>query len=337
LRSAAATIAVHVFPRVLTFLCRRLLLAVAVLLAVSFASFCFFASEYLPLRGTPLLPAYWHWLRGVPSGRSFAHGLFGPLLPFVLPALGHTLALLAMTLVLVVVLSVTLGCLAAAGRGSALDVVLRAASYLAWAVPAFLLALVLQQAVGRVAGGPGLGVFPVAGWAGDCPGGLGIDLHTFRCPAAGTGLNHLGNVLFHLALPSIALAVGFVGLHSRFLRSSLVAVLDAPYIVTARAKGLSERRVIVRHALRNSLITFVPALLTDFGAIFGASLAVDWVFRLNGLGTLFIEVMNVNSTSPVLDTYGMQLLLLLGGVLVLVASLLGELAVGLLDPRVNLD
>jgi ABC-type dipeptide/oligopeptide/nickel transport system permease component len=78
-------------------------------------------------------------------------------------------------------------------------------------------------------------------------------------------------------------------------------------------------------------------LLTDFGAIFGASLAVDWVFRLDGLGTLFISVLNVNSTSPVLDTYAMQVLLLLGCALVLTASLLGELAVALLDPRVNVD
>jgi ABC-type dipeptide/oligopeptide/nickel transport system permease component len=321
----------------LTFLLRRLLLAVAVLFTVSFASFCFLASAYLPLRDTPLLPAYWHWLRGVPSGRSLAHGLFGPLLPVVVPAVGHTLALLAMTLVLVVVLSVLLGCLAAACRGSALDMVLRTCSYLAWAVPAFLLALVLQQAVGKVAGGTGLGLFPAAGWAGNCPGGLGIDLRTFRCPAAGTGLDYLRNVLWHLGLPAIALATGFIGLHSRYLRSSLVGVLNAPYVTTARAKGVPERKVIVRHALRNSLITFVPALLTDFGAIFGASLAVDWVFRLDGLGTLFISVLNVNSTSPVLDTYAMQVLLLLGCALVLTASLLGELAVALLDPRVNVD
>jgi peptide/nickel transport system permease protein len=322
---------------VLRFLVRRVVLAVVVLLTMSFASFCFFASTYLPLKGTPLLPAYWRWLRGVPTGHSLSNGLLGPLRPVVVPAIAHTLVLLALTFVFVAVIAVALGCLAAASRGSVLDVVLRGGSYLGWAVPPFILGLVLQQTVGTAAGGSGLGWFPVGGWAGECPGGLGIDLHTFQCPSVGSGLTYVGNTLWYLTLPAVALAAGYIGLHSRYLRSSLVGVLDAPYITTARAKGVPERQVILRHALRNSLITFVPALLNDFGAIFGASLAVDLLFSLNGLGTLFVRVLNVNSGAPILDTYAMQLLLLIGGALVLTASVLGELAVGLLDPRVNLD
>lgn len=321
----------------LRFLVRRLVLGLVALLVASSVSFCFFASEYLPLRSTPLLHAYWTWLRGVPSGHSLSHGLFGPMLPVVLPAAGHTLALLGTTLVLVVVLAVGLGCLAAASRGSTLDLVLRTVSYVAWGVPAFLLGLALQQTLTKAGGGQRLGWFPVGGWAGQCPGGLGIDLHTFTCPAAGTGLTYVGNVLYHLTLPAVALAAGFVGFQSRYLRASLLDALDSPYIVVARAKGLPERSVILRHALRNSLITFVPALFTDFGAIFGASLAVDVIFSFDGLGTLFVRVLDLNGAAPVLDTYAMQLLLLIGGVLVLAASLLGELGVGLLDPRVRLD
>jgi peptide/nickel transport system permease protein len=291
----------------------------------------------MPLKGTPLLQAYWRWLRGVPTGQSLSKGLFGPIAPVVLPAMAHTLVLLAFTFVLVVVFAVALGCLSVVGRGTAFEFALRATSYLGWAVPPFILGLVLQQTVGKAAGSSGLGWFPTGGWAGECPGGIGIDLHTFRCPSAGSGMTYIGNTLWHLMLPAIALAVGFVGLHSRYLRSALLTVLDAAYITTARAKGLSERQLLFRHALRNSLITFVPALLNDFGAIFGASLAVDLIFSLNGIGTLFVQVLNVNATAPVLDTYAMQVLLLIGGVLVLAASLLGELAVGLLDPRVKLE
>lgn len=321
----------------LTFVLRRLVLSVVVLLVACSASFCFFATHYEPLRGTPLPRAYWQWLRGLATGRSFTHGIvFGPFGGQVLDSLERTLALLALTLVFVVVFATLLGCLAAATRGSALDLLLRIGSYVAWAVPAFLLGLVLQQTLGKIAGGPGLGLFPPAGWAGQCPGGLGIDLHTFRCPAAGTGMGFVGNVLYHLALPAVALAGGFVGLHSRYLRASLVDSLAAPYVTVARAKGLPERSVLLRHALRNSLIAFVPAVLTDFGAIFGASLAVDWVFRLGGLGGLFVGILNVQSTSPVLDTYAAEVLLLIGGAGVLLASLLGELAIGFLDPRVRL-
>lgn len=320
------------------FLAKRFLLAVVALFVASSLSFCFFASQYLPLRSSSLGHTYWQWLRGLPSGRSLAHGVAGERLwPVVGPALGHTFALLGMTLVLVACFGVALGCLAALSRGSAVDLVLRIASYVAWAVPGFLLALVLQQTVGKIAGGPGLGWFPVAGWAGQCPGGLGIDLHTFRCPAAGTGLTYVGNVLYHLVLPASALAAGFVGLHSRYLRASLLDALDAPYVTVARAKGLPERRVVLHHALRNSLGTFIAAVFSDFGAIFGASLAVDFVFRLSGIGSLFFDLLNVTSASPTLDAYAVQLLLLLGGVCVLAASLLGELAIAILDPRVRLE
>lgn len=319
------------------FLVRRLVLGVLVLFVACSGSFFLFASQYLPLRGTPLLHDYWRWLRGLPTGHSLSHGLLGPLLPSVIPALGRTASLLAMTLVLVLVLALVIGCVSASTRGSMLDVVLRAVSYLGWAVPAFLLALVLQQTVGKVAGGSGLGWFPIAGWAGECPGGLGVDLHTFRCPAAGTGLTYVGHVLDHLVLPAFALAAGFVGLHARYLRASLIESLDAPFATVARGKGLPERKVVLRHALRNSGATFLAAILTDFGSIFGASLAVDWVFHLGGLGALFVGSLKLNVDASVpLDTYAMEFLLLIGGVCVLLASILSELAAGLLDPRTEL-
>jgi peptide/nickel transport system permease protein len=95
---------------------------------------------------------------------------------------------------------------------------------------------------------------------------------------------------------------------------------------------LSERRVIFRHALRNSLIAFTSALLLDFGSIFGAAMAVDWVFQLNGIGSAFIGAI----ASPNIDPNALQFLLVLTAALVLFTSLLSELAVAWLDPRVQL-
>jgi ABC-type antimicrobial peptide transport system permease subunit len=87
----------------LGFLIRRVLLALGVLIAFSFTSFCVFAWQFpSPLTGQPVLSEYWRWLRGVPTGRSLTHGLSGPILPTLLSSLGHTLALLALALVLVV-------------------------------------------------------------------------------------------------------------------------------------------------------------------------------------------------------------------------------------------
>jgi peptide/nickel transport system permease protein len=332
------------------FVLRRLVLAAVVLAALSFVSFAFFASQTVPLKGHPLLPAYWTWLTGLWGGRSFhsltftvpvegsvpLRGTPAPLLPGLLSALGHTAVLLTGALLLVVVFSVVLGVAAARRPGSALDVFLRAGSYLAWAVPAFLLALLIQLGVNSVGGIHGLGPFPLAGWPGSCPAGIGLNGGTLTCPPAGSGARYVLNVLRYVTLPVLALAVGFVGLHGRYLRSSLLDALGTPYVVTARAKGLSERNVIVRHALRNSLVTFVSALLADFGAIFGAALAVDWIFQLRGLGAALVSQFPIESFAAI-DTYAVQLLLLVTGCLVVVSSILSELAVVWLDPRVRAD
>ena len=89
-----------------------------------------------------------------------------------------------------------------------------------------------------------------------------------------------------MTLPAIALALGLVGVYTRYIRSSMLVALSQPYAVVARAKGLSEGRVVVRHALRNSLIPFVSALSLEIGAIVGASMAADWVFSMGGVATL---------------------------------------------------
>lgn len=323
-----------------TFLARRLALAFLVLLAFSFLSFIF-ASRFQPLRGLPLLPQYWTWLRGVPSGRSLTRGdnlgfQHERLWTALLPSLAHTLVLLALALLLVLVFAVAFATASAVTRGSAADVALRGGMYVAWAVPAFLLALIVQQVMNAIGGARGVGPFPIAGWPGYCPTGIGINAGTLTpCPAAGSGVHLVGNVLRYVTLPALVLSVAFVGLHGRHLRSSLVVALGAPFTTTARAKGLPERAVVIRHALRASLATFLAALLADFGAIFSAALAIDWIFQLNGLGSLFVK--EVNPNIPTLDAYALELLLLVTGALLLAFSLLSDLVVPLLDPRADFD
>jgi peptide/nickel transport system permease protein len=319
------------------FLLRRLAFGFLALFLGLSASFFFWTLKYYPT--VPPLHAYWLWLRGIPNGQSFSHGLDTPhIVSTVGAAFGRTLLLLVVTLVLVLVISVPLGCLAAMKRGSALDFLLRCVSYGLWAVPAFLAATIVQEGLGRIPGGWGLPWFPYVGWAGECPGGQGIDQHNFQCPSGGTGLTHVGLVLDHLALPALALALGFIGLQARYLRSSLIDTLDEPYITVARAKGLTERAVVFRHGVRNALVVFVPALVSDFGVILGAALAIDFIFQLGGIGTFFIGALklNIDAFVPV-DTNALQFALLLGGALMITASIVGEVAVWLLDPRTRPD
>jgi peptide/nickel transport system permease protein len=321
---------------------KRLLLGVLVLLLLSFASFCFFASDRDSFpTGKPILSEYWTWLTGVGSGRSLrlltepAPTLLNRQPTTMLEAFGHTVALLGIALLLVVVFSVALALAAASKRGSALDVLLRSLSYLAWGLPVFLLALLVQKLLNAVGGAHGLGPFPLAGWPGSCPAGLGINAGTIQpCAPAGSGAHYAFNLLRYVTLPAATLAVGFVGLHGRYLRSALLETLDAPFVTTARAKGLSERRVLISHALRASLATFVSALLSDFGAVFGAAMAIDWIFELNGLGTVLVNEFPVDGAAPI-NTYSLQLVLLITGALVIASSFLSELAVGRLDPRMR--
>ena len=321
------------------FLLRRLVFGLVATFAALSLTFLYFASKFFPLRGTPTGHAYWVWLQGIPTGRSLTQGLVYPhLLSLVGSAFGRTMLLLALTLVIVILISVPVGCISAARRGSALDFSLRLGTYVAWAVPGFVVAIVLQDGFGRIPLGWGLGWFPAVGWAGECPGGQGIDLHTARCPAAGTGLTHVGQVIYHLALPAIALALGFIAVNARYLRNSLLDALDAPYITVARGKGLTERAVLTRHALQNAFVAFVPGLVSSVGVIFGAALVVDYIFKLGGMGTLFISLLPYGVDGVVqVDTYALMVLFLLSAVMMFTASMLGEVAVALLDPRMRLD
>lgn len=322
------------------FLVRRVVLGVLVLAALSFASFCFF--QWLGPGSNSfaeILREYRTWAAGLWGGASFdvLHRPVPTRLNFfvrvtLIQALGHTVALLALTLAIVVVLTIGLAALAASRKGSVLDVTLRALSYLAWAVPAFLLGLLVQLLVNAVGGAHGVGPFPIAGWPGTCPAGVGINSGQITpCAAAGSGVHYVWNALRYLVLPAGTLAVGFVGLHARYLRSALVETLQAPYITTARAKGLAERSVLLRHALRISLVTFVSALLSDFGAILGTVMAVDFVFQLNGLGTVFISDFPVDMGH--VDPYQIVPVLLLTGILVVASSVVADVVIFRLDPR----
>ncbi|HEY7422541.1 MAG TPA: ABC transporter permease [Gaiellaceae bacterium] len=321
------------------FFLRRLLFGLVAMFVAMSLTFYYFASKFFPLRETSTWHAYWVWLRGIPNGRSLTHGLIYPhLLPVVGAAFGRTMLLLALTLVIVVAIAIPVGCISAARRGSALDAGLRIGTYVAWAVPGFVVAIVLQDGFGRVAGGWGVGWFPPAGWAGNCPGGVGVDLHNFQCPAAGHGLTHVGQVLYHLALPALALALGFIAVNARYLRNALVDTLDAPYITVARGKGLTEQNVLLRHALRNAFVTFVPALVSGFGLIFGAALAIDFIFRLGGVGTLFLTLLPYQTDGIIqVDTYALMLLMLIAAAFMVAVSTFSEAVVALLDPRMRFD
>jgi peptide/nickel transport system permease protein len=324
---------------VLVRLARRLALSAIVLLGVSFVSFWVVAAHINPLypllyrspRPTELIdrltaanhlsesiPArYGHWLLGMFTGGDSNRMVLShePIWPLVGTALAHTAELAAASIVVIIVLSVVAGAAAAHVRGSLLDLVVRGLGSVTWSIPTFLVALVLQEAVSRLGTATGWHPFYPAGW----PGADGT-----------TGLGAVVDWVRHLALPVATVSLCFIGSYARYIRSSLLVALGAPYATVARAKGLPERSILFRHALRNASIPFVAVLSLEFGGLIGATFVADLLFGLQGLGSLFFYSINIGD--PLLT----QSLLMTTAAGMLLFSLLGDVASASLDPRIRL-
>lgn len=134
----------------------------------------------------------------------------------------------------------------------------------------------------------------------------------------------------HLILPWITLAIVYVGFYSRVLRSNMLDAMNQDYVRTARAKGLSERRVMSRHVLRNSLMPIVTLFGLDFGALLGGAILVEGVFNLNGVGQYAYESLLNLDLPPIMA------ITLFGAFFVVLFNALVDIAYAYLDPRVKL-
>lgn len=136
----------------------------------------------------------------------------------------------------------------------------------------------------------------------------------------------------HLVLPWICLSVVSIGFYSRVVRSSLLATQSADYVRTARAMGLSHRRVLIRHTLRTSLIPIVSLFALDFGAAVGGTvILIEPVFGINGIGQY------AQQSVAHLDLPPLMALTLYGGFLIVIVNAIADLAYTRLDPRIRLD
>ena len=120
-------------------------------------------------------------------------------------------------------------------------------------------------------------------------------------------------------------------LYSRFMRASMLDVINSDYVRTARAKGMSEWRVIMRHVFRNALIPIVTVAALNFGALLGGAIVTETVFSLDGVGYWFIQALNN------LDLYEVMAYLLVTAIAVVVFNLIADILYGFLDPRIRYD
>lgn len=260
-------------------------------------------------------PIWWQYLVWLEScvtldfGRSLIDER--PVRDLIAEAAPRTLLLNGLALVVIYVVAVPLGIYSAVRRGSRTDRLLSAGSFALYSLPSFWVALLLIVLLG---GGEFLDIFPVRGLRSDAE--LGVV----------AGFFDLG---WHLILPVLCLSYPALARTSRFQRSAMLEVIGQDYIRTARAKGLSERAVILRHALKNSLLPIVTLMSLDLPVLVGGSLIIERIFTIRGMGMLMFEAI-LRRDYPVI--MGVVVLVAVG---TMVAVLLGDLALGWLDPRIR--
>ena len=150
------------------------------------------------------------------------------------------------------------------------------ASFLGLATPVFWLALMLQVGVVQIFERTGHRIFPIANLNSVDPG---------------TGIHFWLDRAHHLVLPVLVLMVASVATYSRFMRASMLEVINSDYVRTARAKGLPERWVTMKHAFRNALIPLVTIIALNFGALLGGAVITETVFSLDGMGLYFVNAL----------------------------------------------
>lgn len=253
----------------------------------------------------PLVEQYFVWAGRALSGDLGTSLWTGrPVVEEIAANIGVTLQLLVMSLALGAGLAVPAGCAMARVRGGAADVALRIVTIAGITVPSFWLGIVMILALATLAPGfPSLGHVPFA-------------------------QDPIGN-LQRMLLPSLALGLPILASLSRLVRTAMLDALGQDYVRTARAKGVGERAVVYRHALRNALLPFVTSVGITAGYLFGGAIVVEQVFALPGLGRLIVGAIGERNYPLI------QAAILLVTVGFVVVNFAVDMLYAAIDPRVR--
>lgn len=328
----------------LRFIVRRLLWLIPTLLIVTFVVYCMLRlgtnpvasyarsnprvakqpaklQQYIDTNGLwpgvgGYIRGYWKWLTGFVTG-NWQPSIKGsrPVWPNLKDALINTIRLGIVSFSISIVVGLTLGVFAALKPGKLRDGVINTGAVIGYSILPFVSAVLLQLFFAvqwsRWFGEP---LFPTSGIYP--PGHQGFDLFL---------------LLKYMVLPVTVVAIQSIAVYSRYMRGSLLEVLSSDYLRTARAKGISERRVLVKHALRNALIPIVTIAALDIGALVGGLLISEGVFDYPGMGRFFLTAQE-NGDFPELMPW-----MVIITTSVLLFNLTADLLYAKLDPRIQLD
>lgn len=323
-----------------TYIVRRLLYSIPVLFAASvliFVSVSVVGDPLAALHQNPLvskvtiqqiekrkhlndsLPVqYGYWLKDAVTNK-FGTPLLQPGnriwddLKRVIP---HTLQLVVLAEVFALFFAICIGVYSAVRQYSVFDYTATTLSFVGFALPVFWLALMLQILFTNIFIKWHVRIFYTSGLSGE---------------NAGHGVHFVMDRVQHLAIPAITLMILSIAQYSRYLRASMLEVINSDYVRTARAKGLSEKSVTLRHAMRNALIPLVTVMALNFGGLIGGAIITETIFQLDGMGPYFIS--NLFNQ----DAYAVMAWLMITATAIIVFNLIADVLYAYLDPRIRYD
>ena len=261
----------------------------------------------------PVLVQFFRWLINVcrfEFGYSFYYNI--PVAKVIMGRLGNTFILSLSSLLVTWLLAIPLGVVAALNRNRFLDRMIQLFSYISLSTPSFFLAMLLLYFASRF-GFFALGGMHSANYEDLSFWGRAVDL------------------LRHLAIPTIALSIGSIGSLQRIMRGNMLEVLGQQYVLTARAKGLPENRVIYLHALRNAVNPLITLLGYSFSSLISGAALIEIICNWPGLGTLMLTAVRSK------DVYLVMASFMMGGVLFLLGNLFADILLARSDPRIRYE
>ena len=310
------------------YILKKLLLAVPVLLGITIIDYAIMSlagspldmlvgprvtEEAVALRAArwgldqPVWVQYWNWLGQVVKGNlGYSYKSYQPVAELIGSHVGPTLLLMGVSSVLGFAIAIPAGVYSAVHRYQKRDYAVVSASFLLSSVPGFFLALVLIYLFTVV-----LGWLPSSGMT-----------------TAGVG-GGFWDVARHLVMPSLVLAVGVAGTNIRYIRSSVLEILERDYLRTATAKGIGRRQVIRHHAFRNALLPIITVIGMQVPVLFGGAVIVEQIFSWPGLGLITMNAVTGRDYPVIMGVC------LMSAVVVLATNLLTDIAYAIVDPTIS--
>ncbi|MEQ1954652.1 ABC transporter permease [Mesorhizobium sp. CN2-181] len=261
----------------------------------------------------PLVVQYGYWVKDMVTAQ-FGNDLKfdRPIWPELSRALVNTVQLVIFAELFAIVLAVIIGVMAGRFQYSVFDYGTTILSFIGYSIPIFWFALILQILAVNFYQTTGVRAVYISG------------LSSVDAP---TGLMFYVDRIQHLILPILALSVTSIAAYSRYLRASMIEVINADYVRTARAKGLSEPKVVLRHALRNAAVPLATVVGVNLGTVFSGTIIIETIFSMPGMGLFFFNALSTR------DVYSIMAWLMVTASLTMLFNLVTDIVYGLLDPR----